>query len=42
MRHRQLFFALDLVIAATGKILEKVSDKKIDADLVKETLKKIK
>jgi F-type H+-transporting ATPase subunit b len=32
----------DLVIAATTKMLAKVSDKKIDAELVKETLKEIK
>lgn len=32
----------DLVISAAGKILEKVSDKKIDAELIKETLKEIK
>ena len=32
----------DLVVAAAGKILAKVSDKKIDAELVNETLKEIK
>ncbi|OGY49030.1 MAG: ATP synthase F0 subunit B [Candidatus Buchananbacteria bacterium RIFCSPHIGHO2_02_FULL_45_11b] len=31
----------DLVVSATGKLLEKISDKKIDANLIKETLKEI-
>jgi F-type H+-transporting ATPase subunit b len=32
----------ELVILASAKVLEKVTDKKIDAELVKETLKEIK